>query len=70
MRTNESMRDIFRFGVEIISVENGFVILDGNSLMECNPMNQSRKKWIAYSVEALGDLIIQLATSKGTENGK
>lgn len=45
-----------------IEVENGFIILEGNSLRLTQPYHYERKKWVARDASELTQIIYQLAT--------
>lgn len=49
------------FGVEIIDCENGYIVLDGNSLVSNQPYQYSRKKWIVKTPKELGELVEKLS---------
>lgn len=49
------------FAVEIIDCENGYIVLDGNSLATSKPYNYERKKWVVRTPIELGELIAKLA---------
>lgn len=52
------------FGVEIIDCENGYIVLEGNSLGTNNPYQFDRKKWVAQDPSDLAQLIQDLALDK------
>lgn len=49
------------FAVEIIDCENGYLILEGNSLSESVPFRGLRRKWVAATAHDLAELIEDLA---------
>lgn len=57
--------------LEIIDCENGYIVLEGNSLGYGRASYvQSRRKWVVHSAEALANLIGYLASADacGKEN--
>lgn len=49
------------FSVEIIDCENGYIVLDGNSISIGQPYAYTRKKWVCETPEELGKLVMELA---------
>lgn len=49
------------FGLEIISCENGYIILEGNSLGTNAPMHIDRRKWVADNDAELAKVVQKLA---------
>jgi len=49
------------FAVEIIDCQNGYIVLEGNSLAVGQPYHYERKKWICRTEAELGELISRLA---------
>lgn len=47
-----------KFQIEIISCENGYLILEGSIFSQSN--NYDRRKWVAATAEDLRDLVYKL----------
>ncbi len=56
--------------LEIISCENGFIVLEGNSMSSSQQMGNYRKKWVCETPKELGILIEYLAEVGLDEAGK
>lgn len=54
------------FNCEIISCENGYIVLEHNSLSRQSAFQMERRKWVIDTPEKLGKLIAELA-DKPTE---
>lgn len=50
-----------RFGIEIINCENGYIVLEGNSIMIKNHYGIERRKWVVKTPEELGQVVESLA---------
>ncbi len=47
--------------LEIISCENGYIVLEGNSLASNQPYHQERRKWAALDVDGVCCVIRRIA---------
>ncbi len=47
--------------IEIINCENGYIILEGNSLATNQPYNYDRRKWVCQTPDQLAILVKGLA---------
>lgn len=56
------MKNLDPLALEIIEFENGYIILEGNSLLHAHPYQRERKKWVAKDESELSQLVYQLAT--------
>lgn len=59
-------------GYEVIECENGFMVLEGNSLSNPYPsyIMIMRKRWVAYTEQELGELVARLMAGTKPDKGE